>query len=142
MLSRRVVVAAALAALGCKKKPPPRAPVRTVRRPPPRTVPAATVAPKPAPAPAASPQQLGPMLSPEQKAQQTRAYQQSAKAAEQSLAAVMARPLTREQMDSVNRIRSLLTQAQAAQARDIAAAAQLARRAELLAQDLAAARGR
>ena len=107
------------------------APRRRVEAPP---QPAPDAAP--APAPAASPAQLGQILTPAEKAQLTQSLDQSMSAARAVLARVAGRSLARDQTDTVNLIKALLTQAEAARGSDLSVAAQLARRAELLARDL------
>jgi hypothetical protein len=114
--------------------------------PPPQPTPQPTPQPKPAPpkpkpAPAPSPTpkppEFGQILTPQQAAEANRAYEASAKSARDSLARLAGRALTRDQLDAANRVRSLLKQAEEARSRDPATAAQLARRAEILARDLA-----
>jgi len=101
--------------------------------PPPPAQPSAT---PPSPTPTPPPPAFGQILTSQQQAEFRRSYQQSAQSARQALSQVSGRPLTRDQADTANRIRSFLSQADEAQPRDPAAAAQLARRAELLARDL------
>lgn len=108
--------------------PAPVVPPPPLGRPKPSTPPPVQPAP---PKPA-----LGQILTPQQQAESRKAYQQSAQAARQALARIQGRALTRDQADSANRVRSFLKQADEAQAQDPSAAAQLARRAELLARDL------
>jgi len=125
-------------ALSPRPKPDPaQAPV------PPPPPPTAVHPPKPkadpvqAPAqPPPSPPAFGQILTPQQQTEFRRSYQQSAQFARQTLRELSGRPLTRDQADTANRIRSFLSQADEAQSKDPSAAAQLARRAELLARDL------
>ncbi|MBI4893884.1 MAG: hypothetical protein HY821_24925, partial [Acidobacteria bacterium] len=56
--------------------------------------------------------------------------------ARQTLTRLTGRALSRDQAETASRIRSFLSQADEAQAKDPSLAAQLARRAELLARDL------
>jgi hypothetical protein len=79
---------------------------------------------------------LGQILTAEQQAASRKSYLASSDTARQLLSRIQGRALTRDQADSANRVRSFLTQAEEAQAKDPATAAQLARRAELLARDL------
>jgi hypothetical protein len=65
-----------------------------------------------------------------------RSYQQSAQFARQTLSQLSGRALSQDQADTANRVRSFLSQADEAQSKDASVAAQLARRAELLARDL------
>ena len=125
---------------------PAPAPAPTPPAQPPSTTPAQTPTPhppKPKPAtppppaqPAPSRPVLGQILTAEQQAASRKSYLASSDTARQLLSRIQGRALTRDQADSANRVRSFLTQAEEAQAKDPATAAQLARRAELLARDL------
>ena len=149
-----------------KRKPPAKAPppapaavkrapaVRKPASPPRRTVakprrakpspPAAKQAPPPAlpevepemPVSTPSAQQLGSILSPEDRSRFRSMYEQSWVSAREMLASLAGRALTPEQADAAGRIRSFLKQAQETGSSDWSAAAQRARRAELLARDL------
>jgi len=121
--------APAPAAAGAAPQPPPPAPV--VHPPKPKPEPAEAPAPPPPPPPA-----FGQILTPQQQAEFRRSYRQSAEFARQTLSQLSGRPLSRDQADTANRVRSFLSQADEAQSKDPSAAAQLARRAELLARDL------
>ncbi len=110
-------------------QPPPPAPV--VHPPKPKPEPAQAPAQPPAPPPA-----FGQILTPQQQTEFRRSYQQSAQIARQTLSHLSGRALSRDQADTANRIRSFLSQADEAQSKDPSVAAQLARRAELLARDL------
>ena len=157
MISRPAIFALwavlALSAGGCQRArrtplpPPPPLPVPAPAPAPaaPQPSPPAPVVhppkpkPDPAPAPAqppAPPPAFGQILSPQQQTEFRRAYQQSAQSARQTLSQLSGRALSRDQADTANRIRSFLSQADEAQAKDPSVAAQLARRAELLARDL------
>jgi hypothetical protein len=95
--------------------------------------------PEPAPAPvspAPAPPALGQILTPQQQSELRSSYRQSAQSARQTLQQLSGRALSRDQAETANRIRSFLSQADEAQSRDPSVAAQLARRAELLARDL------
>ena len=112
-------------------------PARLLRPPPPYIRPsrnptrAGTRQQPPPPPPA-----FGQILTPQQQAEFRRSYQQSAQFARQTLSQLSGRALSRDQADTANRIRSFLSQADEAQSKDPSVAAQLARRAELLARDL------
>ncbi len=112
---------------------PPELPAPVPSTPKPKPVPPAPV---PTPAPAPKPPAFGEILTPQRQAEANRAYEASAKGARQSLERIGGRALTREQLDTVTRIRSFLKQAEEARAKDPGTAAQLARRAEILANDL------
>lgn len=111
--------------------PPAPPPVQVVHPPKPK--------PEPAPAPAqpvAPPPAFGQILTPQQQTELRRSYQQSAQFARQTLSQLAGRALSQDQTDTANRVRSFLSQADEAQSKDASVAAQLARRAELLARDL------
>jgi hypothetical protein len=110
-------------------QPPPAAPV--VHPPKPKPDPAPPPVQPPAPPPA-----FGQILTPQQQTAFRRSYQQSAQSARQTLSQLSGRALSRDQADTANRVRSFLSQAEEAQSKDPSTAAQLARRAELLARDL------
>lgn len=144
-----------------KKKPqtPVQVPRATQRPQPPKAAPAkaptqrrqATSAPRaaqpaahppkaaepnlPGPKPAES-QRLGRILSPDEAVQYKTAYDRSWSAAQELLRSIAMAQLPPEKKDLVARIRSFLAQAQESAATDLAAAAQLAYRAEVLARDL------
>ena len=111
--------------------PEPAPPAPGVHPPKPKPIPAQAPA-QPPPTPPA----LGQILTPQQQTEFRRSYQQSAQAARQALSQLSGRALTRDQADTANRIRSFLIQADEAQPKDPSTAAQLARRAEILARDL------
>jgi hypothetical protein len=73
----------------------------------------------------------------EQKAEYRRAYDAHASEANRILLSVSARKLVKEQIETVTRIRSFLQQAREATATDWSLAANLARRAAILARELA-----
>lgn len=128
--------------------PPPAPAAAPAPRPPPKKAgssPAASkkvppaAAPEPAPPPAPSPSppgQLTQILTPQEKAQFTRSFDRSTASARAALARISGRTLTHDQSESVSLINALLSQAAAARESDLSVAAQLARRAELLARDL------
>ena len=111
--------------------PQPHPPAPVVHPPKPKPDPAQVPAPPPPPPPA-----FGQILTPQQQAEFRRSYQQSAQFTRQTLSQLSGRALSRDQADAANRIRSFLSQADEAQSKDPSVAAQLARRAELLARDL------
>jgi type IV secretory pathway VirB10-like protein len=120
---------------------PPRKPAaqRKPSRPPARAATPADPAPEPiSPSEPEPPsvQELGRILSPDDKARFREVYERSWLAARELLASLSGRVLTADQRDSAGRIRSFLKQAQETGASDWSAAAQLARRAEVLARDL------
>ncbi|MBN9659626.1 MAG: hypothetical protein J0H49_15695 [Acidobacteria bacterium] len=88
------------------------------------------------PVPAHEPPSFGQILSPQQQTELRNSYQQNAQFARQVLGQVKGRALSREQAEAANRIRSFLSQADEAQAKDPATAARLAQRAQILARDL------
>jgi hypothetical protein len=79
---------------------------------------------------------LGEILTDEQKSEYRRVFQQSDSAARKLIDSIASRQLNSEQQDVLSRIRSFLQQASEAAENDWPLAAQLARRAELLARDL------
>lgn len=105
-------------------------PARKAARPP------AKDTPHPSPTPPANPPELIEMLSPEEKADLTRSCNESLSAARDSLSQVAGRPMARDQIETRQRINSFIIQAESAKQTDLTVAAQLARRAELLARDL------
>jgi hypothetical protein len=111
--------------------PQPPSPAPVIHPPTPKPGPAEAPAPPPLPPPA-----FGQILTPQQQTEFRVAYRQSAEFARQTLSQLSGRPLSRDQADTANRVRSFLSQADEAQSKDPSAAAQLARRAELLARDL------
>lgn len=141
----------ALSAGGCKwsrrtpaltPPPPPvpaSAPAASQPAPPAPVVPPPKPKPEPAQAPAQPPPPppaFGQILTPQQQTELRRSYQQSAQFARQTLSQLSSRALSQDQADTANRVRSFLSQADEAQSKDPSVAAQLARRAELLARDL------
>jgi outer membrane biosynthesis protein TonB len=110
-------------------QPPP--PAQVVPPPKPKPEPAQAPAQPPPPSPA-----FGQILTPQQQTELRRSYQQSAQFARQTLSQLSGRALSQDQADTANRVRSFLSQADEAQSKDPSVAAQLARRAELLARDL------
>lgn len=119
--------------------PPPPKPVRQ-RRAVGRPTTPKPVEPAPAPQPsepaAAAAPRLGEVLPDALAAQYTRQLDADMAAARQVLEALRGRRLTREQTELAGRIRTFLQQAAQIRRRDLAAAAELGRRAALLAQEL------
>lgn len=125
-------------------EPPQQVPTPPPAQPQPAPIPPkpkpAVQTPKPqAPAPAPAPPSFGQILSPQQQTELRNSYQQNAQFARQVLGQVKGRALSREQAETANRIRSFLSQADEAQAKDPATASQLAQRAQILARDLQSA---
>jgi membrane-bound ClpP family serine protease len=92
------------------------------------------VTPPPIPAPS-----LGAILSAEERKKLDAEYQADLHQANEVLNSVRGRPLTPSQKDSVNRAQAFVSQAAQYHDRDLAMAAELARRARVLTQDLAGA---
>lgn len=114
------------------KKPPVRRPRQTAAAPvPAAATPEAASAPEPVP-------QLQEMLSPERQSQYETELTASVDRARETLKQVQAsrRRLTKPQKENVSRIQTFLTQAENARKDDLGTALQLARRADLLGQDL------
>ena len=100
----------------------------------------APLKPKPAETPPARTERepvLGQLMTEEQKAEYRRAYDTHASEANRILLSVSARKLVKDQFEAVTRIRSFLQQAGEARATDWSLAANLARRAAVLARELA-----
>lgn len=125
--------------------PPPKPPAKAARKPVKKTtpvpvaanVPTAPPATAPAPAAGAAPvPQLGVLLTPEQRNEYEAAYSRDMTSAMDGLTHVLEHSATAAQKESMTRIRSFMRQAEDAHGRDLATAAQLARRAAVLAQDL------
>jgi hypothetical protein len=81
--------------------------------------------------------QLGVLLTSEQRNQYEAEYSRDMASAMDGLVHVLEHTLSPAQKESMARVRSFMRQAEDAHARDLATAAQLARRAAVLAQDLA-----
>jgi hypothetical protein len=94
--------------------------------------PVAPVTPIPAPS-------LGAILSADQRKKLDSDYQADVRQANKVLNSIRGRALGPSQMDSVNRARAFISQAAQYHDRDLATAAELARRARVLTQDLAGA---
>jgi hypothetical protein len=76
------------------------------------------------------------MLSPEERAELTQSLDRNLSNARQAMSRLSGHSLTTEQSQTVSLVQSLLAQADKARHSDLTVAAQLARRAELLARDL------
>ena len=125
--------------------PPPQPPAKPAARKPAKKTPSAPVQPTVTPA-ATSPAaatvtqpvpQLGVLLTTEQRNQYETEYSRDMNSAMDGLIHVLEHSLSPSQKESMNRVRSFMRQAEDAHGRDLATAAQLARRAAVLAQDLA-----
>lgn len=116
--------------------PPAAAKKKTVRPAAKPKAPAQANTPGGSTTPAEARPQFGPILTEEQKSEFRNAYEQSISAASDLLAGLAGRQLSSAQQESVARIKSFLDQAREATATNWSLAAQLARRAELLARDL------
>jgi hypothetical protein len=79
---------------------------------------------------------LGQMLSQEERTELTRSLDRNLSDARQAMSRLSGHALTSEQFQSLNLVQSLLVQADKARHTDLAMAAELARRAGLLARDL------
>ena len=115
-------------------KPAPKKP-RKAAQPVIPTPPAAAPATS-APAPQSVPQ-LSVLLTPEQRNQYEADYASNLASAQEGLVRTAGYSLSAAQKESVSRIRSFMYQAEDLHGRDLATAAQLARRAAVLSQDLA-----
>jgi len=111
---------------------------RIVPPPKPRRRPAQSAAqgPPAQPEPAEPIPQLEPVLSPEERERLTAEYSIRKKRAETVLARFRTRRLSNQQLETVQRVRSFLRQAEEQFEQDLATAVQLVRRADLLAADL------
>jgi len=158
-LSLAIVAAAVVLSTGCwqKKKKPvvPPAPA-PVTQPAPAAAPKATKpetppppskpvvhkpkvqpAPRPqTPAPTAPMPQLGAMISPAQRQQLDAVYTVDLKKARAVLKAINNTPLDAQRSEMAGRVRSFIKQAEEFHALDLAAAAEMAQRARVLAEDL------
>jgi len=125
-------------------EPPPPEPLPPITRTVPVPKPAVQsagrrpAAPTPAPAPAAdsAPLRLGAILSPERQRQYQADLQRSLTAARAATSQAGTAALTPTQKETMARIQTFIQQAEATAGQDLATAVQLARRAELLGQEL------
>lgn len=124
-------------------------PAASTKSPGPRTSPASRatpamprphVSPTPAPEPAqaASSARLSEILSPERKAELSNSLNHSLAIANKVLTRIQTHSLTPDQSDKAGLVRMFATRAEAARESDLAVAALLAKRAQLLAESLAA----
>lgn len=121
------------------KAPPKPAARKAVSVPAPAApVPAETEVPVPTPPALSQTPQLGELISDARRLELGSEIEQSLNRARAALSLASQRALTRRQNETANRVRTFVRQAEDAKLRDISTAAQLARRADLLAQDLAA----
>ncbi|MGD0497424.1 MAG: hypothetical protein ABSC23_03205 [Bryobacteraceae bacterium] len=120
--------------------PPPPQPAAAKPEPAPAPKAASPVPPPQAPArpvqPESPPPQLGEVLSDDQRRQYDGDFARSVAQARAALRGTAGRTLTPAQRETVGRIQTFLQQAEESRAKDLVTALQLARRAELLAQDL------
>ena len=86
---------------------------------------------------AAPPARLGEILSPERRAELNNSLNYSVMVARKVLAQVANRRLTSDQSEKAGLVKMFITQAESAKETDLAVAAQLAKRAQLLAESLA-----
>jgi hypothetical protein len=101
---------------------------------PPPSAPVGPPAPPPSPAP------LGQMLTQQERADLNRALDQSLSSTRHSLSEIAERSLSPDEAETLNLVRAFLSQAERVRSTDLNTAAQLARRAELLARSLVAGR--
>jgi hypothetical protein len=113
--------------------PPPRA--TPARRPPapPAPAPAKSAQADPLPAP---PPQITRILTPQELSNNTRLYEESMARVERALNDLAKKNLTNPDRDTVEQIRSFETQAKQAREQDLVTAVNLAKRADVLANDL------
>jgi hypothetical protein len=126
------------AAAPAKKRPPRRRPQPVTAAP--KTAPPETPAPAqpaPDPQPPALPK-LAQILTAEQQREYTRVLDASLERARRAVAILEKKPLTGDDNDALNRIRTFLKQAEDARSQDLVTAVNLGTRADLLARDLLA----
>jgi hypothetical protein len=114
-------------------KTPP-APAAVVGPPPPAT----PVGPPAPPPPPVDPAPLAEMLTPDEKADLRRALDRSLSSVRRNLSELSTQTLSPQQAETANLVRAFVSQAERARETDLTTAAQLARRAELLARSLVA----
>ena len=120
--------------LPAPQKTPPRPPAR--KRPPPPAPPQAPAPAEQQPPVQPSPPQLGEILSDAQRRQYEADYAQSLSRARSALQQASGKSLTPTQRETVERIQTFIQQAEESKGKDLATALQLARRADVLGQDL------
>jgi hypothetical protein len=104
-----------------------------------RTLPNSAAEVPPVPPPSASPEsasRLGEILTPQEIQNLTRGLNQSLSSARNSIALASKRPLTAREKQTVKLVLAFASQAEQARQTDLSLAAQLARRAEVLANSL------
>ena len=111
--------------------PPPPAPPKRPVAAAPKAPPPPQLEPLPTP-------RLGQIFTAEQLREYNRTLDESLERVRRTLAAIAGRSLNAEQTEAANRIRTFLRQAEQAREQDLVTAVNLARRADVLAQDLAA----
>jgi len=116
----------------------PAKPVETPAPQPPKAepVPPPPVAETPAAAKPEPEPKLGEVIPEAQRRVYLQAIEESLESARRGLSSLQGRTLTREQAETEGRVRAFMKQAEDARATDVSMAAQLARRAALLARDL------
>jgi hypothetical protein len=119
-----------------EKKPPARTARPSGRSKPAPGVPVETAPQTPPAEPPAEAPKLGEVLTPEQRQESVQAFETSRTETRQALTQLEKRKLNREQTETAARARNFLVQAERLIETDPRTAAQLAKRAELLAQDL------
>jgi hypothetical protein len=121
-----------------KLEPPPEPPPPAKRpaRPKKKPAPSEVAAPAPATQPPAPPARLEEVLTEDRRRQLETDFSRSVDQARATLNQTSGRTLKGVQRQTAERIRTFLQQAEQAKKGDLATAVQLARRAELLAQDL------
>lgn len=113
---------------------PPPVPVKKPVVPPtPKPAPSRPLPPAPAPAPAP---QLGELLTPGRRQQYEQDFTRSVTQARAVLSQLSGRKLTAGDQQAVGRVGTFLQQAEQVKGNDLVTALQLAKRAEVLAQDL------
>ncbi len=96
----------------------------------------APVPPSPPEPPASPPPSLAPMLLPEEESRYRNEINASLARSRRNLAVLARRNLSQDQQIRLNRVRTFIAQAEAVRATDLAAAAGLARRADILSAEL------
>ncbi len=112
--------------------PPPPAPVKRPVIAAPKVLPPPTPEPEPLTTP-----RLGQIFTAEQLREYNKALDESLERVRRTLAVIMGKNLNAEQTEAANRIRTFLRQAEQTREQDLVTAVNLARRADVLALDLA-----
>lgn len=116
--------------------PPPPPPRPATATQPPRPAPSAPVATIPEPVPIVPAPKLGQVFTEAQSRDYNRNLNESLERVRQALAFLAAKSLSQDQMETVSRITNFQKQAEQAREQDLVTAVNLARRADVLAQDL------